>query len=65
MDYDPRHEAFWFVGNTDVPGKVIKWRKQFSWLKDRLEEPIDRPVQYLGMLTYMKHLPQGRPARVV
>ncbi|KAG6444958.1 hypothetical protein O3G_MSEX003648 [Manduca sexta] len=48
VDYDPRHEAFWFVGGVDIPRKVIKWRQQYNWLKGRLFENIDRPVQYLG-----------------
>ncbi|KAM3965531.1 mitochondrial ribosomal protein S30 [Aphomia sociella] len=48
VDYEPRHEAFWFVGGVDVPTSVLKWRKQYLWLKDRIDEPIDRPVQYLG-----------------
>ncbi|XP_068622584.1 large ribosomal subunit protein mL65 [Battus philenor] len=47
-DYEPRHEAFWFVGGVDVPTSVINWRKQYGWLKDRLDEPIDRPIQYIG-----------------
>ncbi|XP_052752185.1 28S ribosomal protein S30, mitochondrial [Galleria mellonella] len=59
VDYDPRHEAFWFVGGVDVPSNVIKWRKQYPWLKDRLDEPVDRPVQYLGapFLAMRSHFP--------
>ncbi|CAK1542237.1 unnamed protein product [Leptosia nina] len=59
VDYDPKHEAFWFMGGTDVPAKVVNWRKQFAWLKDRLHEPIDRPIQYTGspILTIRNHLP--------
>ncbi|CAH2049361.1 unnamed protein product, partial [Iphiclides podalirius] len=58
-DYEPRHEAFWFVGGINVPYNVVKWRKQYKWLKDRLLEPIDRPVQYTGtpVLSIRSHLP--------
>ncbi|KAL4704456.1 hypothetical protein ACJJTC_019555 [Scirpophaga incertulas] len=48
LDYDPRHEAFWFVGGVDIPTSVLKWRKKTGWYKDRLYENLDRPVQYLG-----------------
>ncbi|XP_013140448.1 PREDICTED: 28S ribosomal protein S30, mitochondrial [Papilio polytes] len=48
IDYEPRHEAFWFVGGVDVPQSVIQWRKRFNWMHDRLDENIDRPVQYIG-----------------
>lgn len=49
MDYEPRHEAFWFIGGVDVPHNVVNWRKKYKWLKDRAHEPLDRPVQYIGM----------------
>ncbi|XP_059055615.1 large ribosomal subunit protein mL65 [Achroia grisella] len=48
VDYDARHEAFWFVGGVDVPFSVIKWRQKYPWLKDHLHDPVDRPAQYLG-----------------
>ncbi|CAF4825944.1 unnamed protein product [Pieris macdunnoughi] len=59
IDYDPRHEAFWFMGGSNVPDNVVNWRKQYAPLKDRLYEPIDRPVQYKGtpFLTVRNHLP--------
>ncbi|XP_026493267.2 large ribosomal subunit protein mL65 [Vanessa tameamea] len=59
VDYDPRHEAFWFIGGVDVPNNVVNWRKKFKWLKDRAHEPLDRPVQYLGspLLTIRNQLP--------
>lgn len=61
VDYDPRHEAFWFVGGTDVPASVLKWRKQYKWLRepDRLHEHIDRPVQYLGIVFFSYLVQQG------
>ncbi|XP_050667859.1 39S ribosomal protein S30, mitochondrial [Leptidea sinapis] len=60
VDYEPRHEAFWFMGGGAVPRKVINWRKQYPWLrKDRLNEAFDKPVQYIGspMLTLRNNLP--------
>ncbi|PZC79902.1 hypothetical protein B5X24_HaOG215666 [Helicoverpa armigera] len=48
VDYDPRHEAFWFVGGIHPPHKLVAWRKQYGGLKDRWYEPIDRAVQYVG-----------------
>ncbi|XP_050349705.1 28S ribosomal protein S30, mitochondrial [Nymphalis io] len=59
VDYDPRHEAFWFVGGVDVPNNVVNWRKKFKWLKDRAHESLDRPVQYLGspLLTIRNQFP--------
>ncbi|CAH0724918.1 unnamed protein product, partial [Brenthis ino] len=59
VDFDPRHEAFWFIGGVDVPYKVTKWRRKYPWLKDRVNEPIDRPVQYIGspLLTLRNNLP--------
>ncbi|KAJ8714549.1 hypothetical protein PYW07_002774 [Mythimna separata] len=59
IDYDPRHEAFWFVGGIDPSERLVNWRKQYEWLKDRLHEPVDRPVQYIGtpMLTIRNRQP--------
>ncbi|KOB55859.1 28S ribosomal protein S30, mitochondrial, partial [Operophtera brumata] len=48
VDFEPRHEAFWFVGGTDVPGSVLAWRNKYKWKKERLYEPVDKPVQYTG-----------------
>ncbi|XP_041980674.1 28S ribosomal protein S30, mitochondrial [Aricia agestis] len=59
VDFDPRHEAFWFVGGVPVPPTVKKWRKQFHWMKYRLDEEVDRPVQYIGtpLMTLRHQLP--------
>ncbi|XP_026741213.1 28S ribosomal protein S30, mitochondrial [Trichoplusia ni] len=59
VDIEPRHEAFWFVGGVDPPLEVVRWRKQYPWLKDTYDDPIDRPVQYIGtpMLTLRGKLP--------
>ncbi|XP_045450072.1 28S ribosomal protein S30, mitochondrial [Melitaea cinxia] len=59
VDYDPRHEAFWFIGGVDVPNNVVNWRRKYKWLKERAHEPLDRPVQYIGspLLTLRNHLP--------
>jgi hypothetical protein len=49
VDYDPRHEAFWFVGGVDIPTNVYKWRKKNAHIyKDRFTENVDTAVQYLG-----------------
>ncbi|XP_072938081.1 uncharacterized protein mRpS30 [Epargyreus clarus] len=59
VDYDPRHEAFWFVGGVDIPSRVQKWRKQFRKLKENEYSPIDRPIQYIGhpLLTIRNTMP--------
>ncbi|KAF9422467.1 hypothetical protein HW555_001865 [Spodoptera exigua] len=59
IDYDPRHEAFWFIGGVDTPINVLRWRQQYGKLRDRWYEPIDRPVQYKGtpILTVRNRLP--------
>ncbi|XP_023949445.2 28S ribosomal protein S30, mitochondrial [Bicyclus anynana] len=59
VDYNPRHEAFWFVGGVQLPSTVLKWRKKQKYYKNRLHEPLDRPVQYKGspLLTIRNHLP--------
>lgn len=57
VDYDVRHEAFWFVGGIEPPHQVVTWKKQHN-IKDA-NESIDRPVQYIGssMLTVRSKLP--------
>lgn len=59
IDYDPRHEAFWFIGGVDPPHNLVKWRQKYESLKDRWNESIDRPVQYIGtpMLTVRNRQP--------
>ncbi|GLV44027.1 mitochondrial ribosomal protein S30 [Carabus blaptoides fortunei] len=48
IDYDPRHEAFWFIGGIQPPDNSRKSREKFSWSKPLANEPINRAVQYLG-----------------
>lgn len=49
VDYEPRHEAFWFVGGVDLPASVINQRrKQKHIYEGRFDQNVDRPVQYIG-----------------
>ncbi|XP_063368268.1 large ribosomal subunit protein mL65 [Cydia amplana] len=59
VDYDPRHEAFWFVGGVHLSRRVIRKRAEFPWQRDKLLEPKNRTVQYLGkpLLALRGHLP--------
>ncbi|XP_032514826.2 large ribosomal subunit protein mL65 [Danaus plexippus] len=59
VDYDPRHEAFWFVGGVDLPPKLISSRRKRGWSVEDAQQPLNRPVQYLGipLLTLRNHLP--------
>jgi small subunit ribosomal protein S30 len=47
-DIDPRHEAFWFVGGIEPTKQVKAFRKKRDYLKRILDEPVDRPFQYVG-----------------
>lgn len=47
-DVDPRHEAFWFVGGIDPTKRVKQMREGIDWLKDYVNDPVDRPFQYIG-----------------
>lgn len=49
VDYDARHEAFWFIGGVKPPASIRNFRKKYKWLRGKIEEPVDRPVQYIGM----------------
>ncbi|XP_037937838.1 28S ribosomal protein S30, mitochondrial-like [Teleopsis dalmanni] len=48
VDYNPRHEAFWFVGGIDPPKNVVKSKKGHSWQKEMANDSVDRPIQYNG-----------------
>lgn len=59
VDYDPRIEAFWFVGKFVPPLNVQQFRKVRKQLKDTMTEPVDRAFQYVGqpMLTVRHQYP--------
>lgn len=49
VDFEPRLEAFWFVGGMDPSRLTRKSREGQKFLtKEDVERPVDRPVQYLG-----------------
>ncbi|KAF7392931.1 hypothetical protein HZH66_008764 [Vespula vulgaris] len=47
-DFEPRVEAFWFVGGIDPPGLKIKARKKIHWMREYAYDPVDIPIQYYG-----------------
>ncbi|XP_070495949.1 large ribosomal subunit protein mL65 [Chironomus tepperi] len=56
VDIDPRIEAFWFVGKFIPPLNVQRFRKPRPHLKDYVNDPVDRPIQYVGNpLLTMRH----------
>lgn len=48
IDIYPRHEAFWFVGGVNPSKSAQRMRKGCEWTKKYVDEPYDRPVQYIG-----------------
>lgn len=48
IDLNPRHEAFWFSGGINPTELVRKIRKGVKWQEGFADEPVDRPIQYLG-----------------
>lgn len=48
IDYDPRVEAFWVVGGMEPTNWTVKSRKGQSWLKDMVNAPENRNIQYVG-----------------
>lgn len=59
VDYDARHEAFWFVGGVD-PRKSIRIHKsKKKWTKPSMNDHVNRHVQYIGspMLTIRSRTP--------
>uniref|UniRef100_A0A182NR04 28S ribosomal protein S30, mitochondrial n=1 Tax=Anopheles dirus TaxID=7168 RepID=A0A182NR04_9DIPT len=47
-DYDPRHEAFWFLGGIYPPQLVRKIKDGVEWQKQYANDPYDRNIQYVG-----------------
>ncbi|XP_076748855.1 mitochondrial ribosomal protein S30 [Xylocopa sonorina] len=48
IDFDPRREAFWFVGGVQPSASIKKMRESSRNMKDYVNEPITMPVHYLG-----------------
>ncbi|XP_058823399.1 large ribosomal subunit protein mL65 [Topomyia yanbarensis] len=48
VDYDPRHEAFWFLGGISPPSLVRKIKEGIKWQKPYANDPYDRKMQYVG-----------------
>lgn len=48
IDLNPRHEAFWFSGGISPTELVRKIRKGVKWQESFADDPVDRPIQYLG-----------------
>uniref|UniRef100_A0A182YNB4 Uncharacterized protein n=1 Tax=Anopheles stephensi TaxID=30069 RepID=A0A182YNB4_ANOST len=58
-DFDPRHEAFWFLGGIYPPKLVRKIKEGMEWQKQYADDPYDRNIQYVGkphMAIRHKHL---------
>lgn len=47
-DFDPRHEAFWFLGGIAPPALVKKIKEGVKWQKKYANDPYDRKIQYIG-----------------
>ncbi|XP_065073938.1 large ribosomal subunit protein mL65 [Ochlerotatus camptorhynchus] len=47
-DFDPRHEAFWFLGGIPPPALVKKIKEGVEWQKQYANDPYDRKIQYVG-----------------
>nr|XP_019534368.2 28S ribosomal protein S30, mitochondrial [Aedes albopictus] len=47
-DFDPRHEAFWFLGGIPPPALVKNIKKGVEWQKPYANDPYDRKIQYVG-----------------
>lgn len=48
VDLSPRVEAFWFLGGIEPDRLMKKSRKGYKMAEDRINELIDRPMQYTG-----------------
>ncbi|KAI4482764.1 hypothetical protein M0804_008617 [Polistes exclamans] len=54
-DFEPRVEAFWFVGGIDPSGLIMNVRKR-NWNKHCMNDPINLPVQYYGKsILHLRH----------
>ncbi|CAL7945468.1 unnamed protein product [Xylocopa violacea] len=48
VDFDPRREAFWFVGGIEPPALLRKAKENSKRAKNYANEPINIRVHYLG-----------------
>lgn len=48
LDFNPRHEAFWFLGGIPPPALVKKIKEGVEWQKQYSNDPYDRKIQYIG-----------------
>ncbi|XP_076067555.1 mitochondrial ribosomal protein S30 [Oratosquilla oratoria] len=48
VDVQPRIEAFWFLGGIQPDLQLKKIRKNCDFLKDKENDPIDRPIQCMA-----------------
>ncbi|OAD60324.1 28S ribosomal protein S30, mitochondrial [Eufriesea mexicana] len=48
IDFEPRVEAFWFVGGIERSPRSVKAREKSVYFKHRANDPVNVPVQYLG-----------------
>lgn len=56
VDFEPRHEAFWFVGGIEPVRMVQKIRKGIKTnTEEDIKEPVDRPFQYIGKMISIIH----------
>ena len=56
IDHDPRIEAFWFVGGIPPPTVIKDLKRRAGIQKAYLNDPVDRPVQYIGCpILQMRH----------
>lgn len=46
--FEPRIEASWYVGGIVPPLSVQSTRRGVDWMKDMVNDPVDRTMQYIG-----------------
>ncbi|XP_015191428.1 PREDICTED: 28S ribosomal protein S30, mitochondrial [Polistes dominula] len=54
-DFDPRVEAFWFVGGIEPSGLTMSSRRR-GWFKHTVNDPVHNTVQYYGKsVLHLRH----------
>ncbi|CAK9809468.1 28S ribosomal protein S30, mitochondrial [Anthophora quadrimaculata] len=57
IDFEPRIEAFWFIGGVDRSTMSKRSRKNISSEEKYINEPINMPVRYVGSpILQLRHL---------
>lgn len=57
VDIEPRHEAFWFVGNIEPPENIRKMKEGRRFTRPHAKDCLDRPFSYTGSpLLTVRHL---------